>query len=269
MKILRKVVVWLFWLCLLALAAYSVAQGRLLAATGWMFGAAVSASVLLSGSPPGTPKKRSPAPGERPEPLDSAQCVGLFRKKYAEMLARLDITESGGLVSKMSSVFSLLGVNILHFCWRDGERIYFFPQWDSIEGYLSYPEYMKPYRPGDEDNLYILDIPVDSIEYFRRGEDHPDAENPEALERGKTVLQYYNAVDQMATLLFSADSYEVFEDIIPEKEYTVVLAEKYPKSARQILNIRDQLQSLKDLWGQNLITDEDYAEKRKKLLMLL
>ena len=267
MNTVQKGTMALLWLAVAACGLYSIVQGRLLSATGWLFGAAMGASAMLTNFAP--PRKKEEPKEEALPPPDKQQSLALFRQKYGEMLSRLDIAENGGLVGKMSSLFSLLGCSVQHFCWKDSGRLYFFAQWDSLEKYFAQPEFVKPYKQGDENNLYLLDIPLERIDYFKKGEDYPSAQNPEKLEKGMVVLQYYNAVNQLVMLLFSAESFPVFQRLMPEKEYKVMLTQKYPKSARQSLYVRDQLQALKELWKQGLMNDEDFSEKRKILLALL
>ena len=71
------------------------------------------------------------------------------------------------------------------------------------------------------------------------------------------------------SLFFGLDVFQYFSDNIPEKEYTVVDTKKKKNlinDGNSSLNIKDKIKELNEMLKDGLITQEEYDQKKAKLL---
>lgn len=84
-------------------------------------------------------------------------------------------------------------------------------------------------------------------------------------------LNYFDN-NERHTLFFDIDAYQIFNDLIPEKEYTIVNAIKSSEIIKNQIrissqkSITDQLRELAKLRDDGIITENDFNEKKKQLL---
>lgn len=187
-----------------------------------------------------------------------------FKQKYDAVTQFMHIPADVGLVVKESSVFSLRGVHVQHYCWATEHNLYIFPQWESIDACLDNPSCATQYEQGDENNLYTLTIPIDRIECFAREDGLPGKQGGSFV-----VLRYDNHMGEAVTTTFSEGAHAVFKALLPYKEQSYIFAKVYPKSAQNIRDIKDKMTALKELWQEELITQEEYAEKKKQILITM
>lgn len=88
----------------------------------------------------------------------------------------------------------------------------------------------------------------------------------------ETVISYFDETNQRRSMFFDLDAFEVFNDLIPEKEASIVKAVKSSILVKQELdkadsqNITGQIRNLAKLRDEGLLTEEEFAEKKKILL---
>lgn len=66
--------------------------------------------------------------------------------------------------------------------------------------------------------------------------------------------------------------FNVFEELIPDKEYNIVIQSEIQKNTKPTgndTNIEDSLRKLKDLREKDLIDESEYQQKKKELLDML
>lgn len=85
----------------------------------------------------------------------------------------------------------------------------------------------------------------------------------------KTILKYYenNALQSVEYLI---EFFDIFEELIPDKEYNIVVAKESLKSNSInndfSNNVKDKLRQLNDFKLEGLITEEEYITKKQELL---
>lgn len=88
----------------------------------------------------------------------------------------------------------------------------------------------------------------------------------------ETILNYYDANNELRTLYFIANDYQTFQKLIPEKSFNIVSTVNSTKIINQQLNqketssIYQQLTELSKLKEQGIITEEEFSEKKQILL---
>jgi hypothetical protein len=131
-----------------------------------------------------------------------------------------------------------------YHCWTKGSELLFFPAWDSLL---------------DERLLEIWRMPTEGIVCHA---------TQQGLPGRFTVLQY-RAGDEILSLAFPEDASRVFAALLPEKDLSHLLEGMYPKSSRNIQDIKESFVSLKELRGEDLITEDEYAAKKKEMLLTM
>lgn len=90
----------------------------------------------------------------------------------------------------------------------------------------------------------------------------------------KTKFSYFED-KQRKTIYFSFNDYEYFQDIIPDKEYDIVNTkrknklvkeEKDKTSTKKESTTKKKIKELKELLDEGLIEQEEFDERKKKLL---
>ncbi len=88
----------------------------------------------------------------------------------------------------------------------------------------------------------------------------------------ETIINYFDENNMRCTLYFDTKAFQIFKDLIPEKEYAIVnainssqlVAEQ--KSNSEYKNIVQQIRELAKLKDEGIITDEEFSSKKKLLL---
>lgn len=85
----------------------------------------------------------------------------------------------------------------------------------------------------------------------------------------KTILKYYKD-GNLVSKEYDYQVFNVFEELIPDKEYNIVIQSEIQKTQRQTAsndtNIEDSLRKLKNLREKDLIDESEYQQKKKELL---
>ena len=86
----------------------------------------------------------------------------------------------------------------------------------------------------------------------------------------KTILKYFSEENKLVESVFSYKAFSALEELIPEKEYNIVIAEQAQKKSKvhQTSNttIKKKLKELELLKDENLITADEYNIKRKNII---
>ena len=84
----------------------------------------------------------------------------------------------------------------------------------------------------------------------------------------ETELKYYDDENNLQTLMFSYESYEIFKLLIPEKEYRFIISKKTIKNNmfENSENIKDKIRKLNELKVEGLITEDEYNNQKAILL---
>jgi len=88
----------------------------------------------------------------------------------------------------------------------------------------------------------------------------------------ETFLNYFDDNKKRHSLFFDVYAYQIFNDLIPEKEYNILSAIKSSDIIKNQINtgnktsVTDQLRELAKLRDDGIITDDEFNEKKKQLL---
>ena len=84
----------------------------------------------------------------------------------------------------------------------------------------------------------------------------------------RKIRLLYTDKDGNKSLYFPHDCYDFFLDCFPEKDYEVVTTNKKKKHIKvnDEVSLKEKIKELKNMLEEGLITQEEYDEKRKKLL---
>lgn len=222
-----------------------------LAAAGLLFVMLVIAGVIYFVSQLVKPKPVQKIPEDAPAEKEPDPLEGL-RACYDALYISLEVPDNPMTVSLASNGRSAFGAPLRHYCWVNGDIMILLPIWESLI--------------GENGELVPLDmrltewrIPVDNIICY-------------VTEQGLTnkfVVLQVKSGSEVINLAFDDDAVKVFAMLFPEKDFTNLLEELYPKSSRNIRDIRETFQSLKELREEDLITEDEYAAKKKEMLILM
>lgn len=178
--------------------------------------------------------------------------LAILRGRYDAIFIALEVPHNAMIVRLACNNYASAGVALRHYCWLQNDVLMLFPLWESLAG--AGGELIAPDLQPRE-----WRIPLSDIVCF-------------ATERGLpdkfVVLQFKKETDVL-TLAFSEDASRVFAILFPEKDFTHLLEELYPKSSRNIRDIKENFLSLKELREGDLITEDEYAAKKKEMLILM
>ncbi len=194
---------------------------------------------------PGRGKDSSAAPA----PDDPAAA---FRARYDELYISYGAPPSALIVRLVCNNTEISGAALRHYCWTDGDSLLLFPVWEAVCGAGQAPPPVNCDPRGWR-------IPLASIVCYA---------NQQGLPYKFVVLQY-KIGDEILTLSFSEDAARVFAELLPDKDFSHLLEDMYPKSSQNIRDIKESFISLKQLRGEGLITEDEYAAKKKELLILM
>lgn len=85
----------------------------------------------------------------------------------------------------------------------------------------------------------------------------------------KTILKYYEN-NTLQSVEYLIEFFDIFEELIPDKEYNIVVAKESLKNNSinndSSNNVKDKLRQLNDFKLEGLITEEEYITKKQELL---
>ena len=88
----------------------------------------------------------------------------------------------------------------------------------------------------------------------------------------ETVLSYFSDNENRQTMVFKHEDYQTIEDLIPEKNYAVVSEAKKQRFIQQSIKvdetkeITEKIKELAKLKDDGVLTEEEFADKKKELL---
>ncbi len=191
------------------------------------------------------------APLELLEPAQDAP-PATFRARYDALYISYAVPPSALIVRLACNSAESCGTALRHYCWTDGSSLLLFPVWEAVCGAEQVP-------PSANFDLHGWRIPLTSIICYATQQGLPN----------KFVVLQYKSEAEILNLALSEDAARVFAELLPDKDFSHLLEDMYPKSSQNIRDIRESFISLKQLRGEGLITEEEYAAKKKELLILM
>lgn len=191
-------------------------------------------------------KKASPATSVPDDPLT------VLRGRYDALFIMLEIPHNAMIVRIAGNNYTPGGAALRHYCWVNDDALMLFPLWESLTG-AGGPPVALDVQPRE------WRIPISDIICFATEQGLPD----------KFVVLQFRKDGDVLTLAFSEDAARVFALLFPEKDFSHLLEELYPKSSRNIRDIKENFLSLKELREGDLITEDEYAAKKKEMLILM
>jgi hypothetical protein len=225
------------------------------------------------------------------------------RKQYHAKKEQLNVPEKAKVITyrkaSAKSPIRLANDDYRMYIWKAEDGIHFFPcAPETIRG-ISLPD------------LVITVIPINQIEYFSKqgeifretkvsGGDGGGSSIGGAVAGGliagevgaiigsrkktneikselvthdtrETLLNYFDNGERHS-LIFNTAAHQIFDDLIPEKEFNIVSAIKSSEIIKNQINaehkqsVTDQLRELAQLRDEGIITENDFNEKKKQLL---
>lgn len=213
---------------------------------------------LARQKPPEIPGGDSGVSKELPDAEESRYIVvkDLLKKKYDSVKRSLNIPPDAALTVLRIDVFCLQNRDIAHYCWIKSGDIHLFPQWESIEADLDAGG-TRNYLAGDESALLVLKISKGSVGYWRE------------LPDGTVHLAYATKLGETADLALDSPVAQVFGKFMPEKELNYLMKHVYPKSPQNIFDIRKEFSRINRSWKKGRITDEEYYNGKKRILIMM
>lgn len=178
--------------------------------------------------------------------------ISILRGRYDSLFIMLEVPHNAMIVRVACNNYTSGGAALRHYCWVDGGSLMLFPLWESLVG--AGGSLIAPDTQPREWRIPVTDIVCFATE--------------QGLPNKFVVLQFKKDGD-VITLAFSEDAARVFALLFPEKDFSHLLEELYPKSSRNIRDIKENFLSLKELREDDLITEDEYAAKKKEMLILM
>ena len=95
---------------------------------------------------------------------------------------------------------------------------------------------------------------------------NPIKSTTETHSTARTVLKYFEGNTLIVLTFFGHEMYNYLLERIPEKDFaSVQLQQRQPRDDGN--NIKDRLKTLKELYVEGLITENEYNEKKRELVM--
>ncbi|MDO9087963.1 MAG: hypothetical protein Q7U53_17285 [Anaerolineaceae bacterium] len=227
-----------------------------------------------------------------------------FYKQYQKIKYGIDIPESAKtIVYLKSSIYSPIKIskkNTLIYIWKNNDTINFFPLGPKTNPSL------------ELHNFKLSQIPIEKIEFFHKeGELYRETKitggggggstiggavvggliagdtgaiigsrkkvdeiRSELIthDERKTILNFFDDDNERYSIQFDNESFQILNDLIPEKEYNIVNALK----SKDILNkvdamnknksIVEQLHEIKQLLDEDILTEQEFNEMKKRIL---
>lgn len=217
------------------------------------------------------------------------------KEKYLSVKSTIDIPETAKKVTYYKSIISAGKNPKIFFIWKTENNLCLFPFYkDDISIY----------------DIKLISIPVSQIEYFSKsgevfrenkvtggggggvsiggavigglvageigavlgGRKKVNEIKSELIthDTRETLLSYFENGERHS-LFFDIDTYQILNDLMPEKEYNIVSAIKSSEIIKsQITNnqksVPDQIREFAKLRDEGIITEKEFNEKKKQLL---
>lgn len=220
-----------------------------------------------------------------------------FQHEYNLYANRLGIVKSNIQATLIESDEGL-PLSIPHYLWIKNGSLNLFP----MAEYYKFA-YTNSISKPNISRLQLKSVPIDAILYFEEiGElrkyakvsggsvslkgvildtildsnilsREPITTTIVSEDERKIELVYKNQQNQIASLEFRHDAYEVLQKLIPSKELRKIIAlneiQKKDSSntdEKEFQNTKQKLKQLNDLKEEGLITDEEFLEQKRKIL---
>lgn len=178
-----------------------------------------------------------------------------LKMKYDGIARFLKIPPDAAVVPVNTEIFGLKKREIMHYIWATQPNLYMFPVWDDVVRYFYPSSEFFSYREGDENNISTIAIPKSRIEFWR------------ALQSGGVEIFYTNAENERVDLILRSVPAEPFRAMLAEQEETYIIERIYPKSSKNIFDIKDEFTGLKARWESGELSKEEFD--REKMIILL
>lgn len=225
--------------------------------------------------------------------------MNVFQQEYDNYIYENGIVKSDTQATLIEErgIFTL---EIQHYLWIEDNNLKLFPMSKSYKDYFTSCNSMP-----DISKLHLISIPIESISYFEEvgelrryttvsgggsslkgaligyalasdvgaiiGSRKPIESKIISSDDRKVELIYKNQSNEIVNLEFAHDAYMVLKKLIPEKELKRIIGlnasssiETNEVSKQQ--TIREKLEQLKALKAEELITEEEFVEKKRKIL---
>ena len=226
--------------------------------------------------------------------------MNIFQGEYDNYINKIGIIKRDTQATLIEEQNSGITLDILQYLWVEDNCLKLFPISKSYKDYFT----SCNSRP-DISKLHLISIPIESISYFEEvgelrkyttisgggstlkgaligyaladdigaiiGSREPIKSNTISEDDRKVELIYKNQSNEIVNLEFTHDAYMVLKKLIPEKELKRIIGlnssnsidtNKTPKQQ----TIKEKLEQLNALKAEELITDEEFVEKKRKIL---
>ena len=214
--------------------------------------------------PPEVPHQEQPPPVTAPDDeVPDAQTVAIaqmihdLKSRYANATRSLAIPPHTVTVPVNATVFGIEKREILHFLWETEPNLHLFPVWDDIQGILENTGGALSLQPGDENDLRGITIPKNRVDFWR------------VLQSGGVEVFYTSASGERVDMILRSAPPEPFRDMLPDKEENYIISYIYPKSSKNIFDIKDEFNDLKARLERGELSQEEYDREKKMILIMM
>jgi hypothetical protein len=189
-------------------------------------------------------------PGRKAEPPPPTEDpLAALRARYDALYILYEIP-GNAMEVRLACAGKSGGLALRFYCWLKDDELMLFPYWDSVQAVG---------LPTDPDHFQVelWRISTESILCYAMQQGLP----------GRFAVLQFKTDSEVLSLAFPEDAYRVFATLLPDKDLSHLLEEMYPKSSRNIQDIKESFVSLKELRGEDLITEDEYAAKKKEMLI--
>ena len=190
--------------------------------------------------------RRAPPPEIKASPPVPAVTL---RGRYNTLYMEQAVPPNARLVT--GAAFSPDGEAVCQYCWLTMDELVFMPLWESVE------ELFRG-MPPESAPLFAIRIPLGYVDcYFEE----------QSVDGKYTALQYKSPQGTTLLLGFSQDAIHVFNSMLPDFARDRRFERQYTRSMQNIQDINEVFLRLKELRRRDLISEEEYAEKKKQILI--
>lgn len=222
-----------------------------------------------------------------------------FQQEYDVYINKHGIVESDLKVTLVEMNNYEFHSKIPHYLWVDNGKLNLFPMSTYFKEYCT----SSVYKP-DMSMLHLKSIPINSILYFEEigelrrytkvsgsgsslkgallgyvladdvgaiiGSRKPIKSETITEDERKIELIYKNPKNEVENLEFTHDAYEALKQLMPSKELRrIINLTKSRQEKPELLEkttAKDKLNQLQDFKAEELITEEEFSEQKKKIL---
>lgn len=229
--------------------------------------------------------------------------INAFQKEYDEYVDKLGIVKSDTQVTLFETDEDDFESDIPHYLWMDERMLKIFPMSQYYKEYetssMSKPaisdlklksipmdsilyfeevgelrKYTTVSGGGSSLKGALLGYAIAEDVGAIIGSREPITTNIVSEDDRRIELIYKNQKGQIENLEFKHDAYDVFKKLMPLKELRKIVSLNTVQDIREgdhndiqtYRTAKDKLKQLKELQNEGLITEEDFAERKKKIL---